>query len=104
MILIFYLERPRLSETPFFKFSLLPASLKLSGQFILSRPCRLASTDSLFFIRPSWGADLLLDDAFGIEAGASEEVDLQGCNRPGYAETMRRTDQRRIPNSPINVR
>ena len=31
MILTFYLEKPRLSETPFFKFSLLPASLKLPG-------------------------------------------------------------------------
>ena len=104
MILTFYLEKPRLSETPFFKFSLLPASLKLPGQFILSRPCRLAATDSLFLFIPAWGANLLLDDAFGIGAGFSEEADLQDCNRPGYAEAMRRMDQRRIPSSPINVR
>ena len=104
MILTFYLEKPRLSETPFFKFSLLPASLKLPGQFILSRPCRLAATDSLFLFIPAWGANLLLDDAFGLGAEPSEGVDLQDCNRPGYAEAMRRTDQRRIPSSPINVR
>ena len=72
MILTFYLEKPRLSETPFFKFSLLPASLKLPGQFILSRPCRLAATDSLFLFIPAWGANLLLDDAFGIGAGSAK--------------------------------
>ena len=104
MILTFYLEKPRLSETPFFKFSLLPASLKLPGQFILSRPCRLAATDSLFLFIPAWGANLLLDDAFGLGTEPSEEVDLQDCNRPGYAAAMRRMDQRRIPSSPINVR
>ena len=104
MILTFYRKRPRLSETPtlqiFFASSLLKAPRTIYSQSALPTD----PTGSLFLFGPAWGANLLLDDAFGVETGSSAEADLQDCNRPGYAEAVRRMNQRRIPSSPIKVR
>ncbi len=55
MILTFYLERPRLSETPFFKFSLLPASLKLPQTIYAQSALPTERYGQPVFIQPRMG-------------------------------------------------